>query len=99
MQQASAIDVLSEDLLALGVSLETVTEFRLAEVEAMKQQTKASGLQLAGITNSIGALQQWMDSIEGFNRLAEEEARRPRPRTRLGKELGRRLLRRGPGQR
>lgn len=76
-QELTALDHLSETLLAHGVALEDIIALRDREIQAMLEQTQAAGLQLAGISDLTRGLGPYLDMVEAtIQALEEEEERR-----------------------
>lgn len=77
-QWQTGLDITSESLRALGISLEQVNAWRTREIQAMLDLQEATGKSLAGVQSNIGALGDWLASIEASRIALEEEAERRR---------------------
>lgn len=72
-QYLTALDVESEKLLGLGVSIEDVIAFREREIQAQQRLLEASGAALAGVSSNISAFQAFADAAAAFNDAQETE--------------------------
>lgn len=73
-QWAVSLDVMTEKLIDLGMTGEQVIDFRNREIAKMVEQTRAAGLNLAGINLGIDALAQWQAGVDAVNGAAQRAA-------------------------
>jgi len=75
-QWLTSLDITSEQLLRLGVSIGDVTAFREREIQAQKDQILASGAALAGVSLNLGRFAEWAAAAEAFGDAQETEIAR-----------------------